>query len=61
MPSIAPCSCTYVVLVLCLVTGSFAGDPYVFFDWTVSYLTASPLGIKQQVLLLIQSTHACIV
>ncbi|KAJ6874105.1 monocopper oxidase-like protein SKU5 isoform X2 [Populus alba x Populus x berolinensis] len=48
MPFIAPCPCTYVVLVLCLVTGSFAGDPYVFFDWTVSYLTASPLGIKQQ-------------
>lgn len=50
MPFIAPCPCTYVVLVLCLVTGSFAGDPYVFFDWTVSYLTASPLGIKQQVI-----------
>ncbi|CAI0559712.1 unnamed protein product [Linum tenue] len=27
----------------------FAGDPYVFYDWTVSYLTASPLGQKQQV------------
>ncbi|KAG5232168.1 Multicopper oxidase, type [Salix suchowensis] len=50
MPSIAPCSCIYGILVLFLVTGSFAGDPYVFFDWTVSYLIASPLGIKQQVI-----------
>lgn len=27
----------------------FAADPFVFFDWTVSYLTGSPLGDKQQV------------
>ncbi|XP_010547155.1 PREDICTED: monocopper oxidase-like protein SKU5 isoform X1 [Tarenaya hassleriana] len=26
------------------------GDPYVFYDWTVSYLTASPLGTRQQVI-----------
>lgn len=29
---------------------SLAGDPYVFYDWTVSYLTTSPLAHKQQVI-----------
>ncbi|XP_065875924.1 monocopper oxidase-like protein SKU5 [Euphorbia lathyris] len=33
-----------------LLSGCFAGDPYAFFDWTVSYLTAHPLGLKQQVI-----------
>lgn len=28
---------------------SFAGDPYVFYDFRVSYITASPLGIPQRV------------
>ncbi|KAJ4955406.1 hypothetical protein NE237_012189 [Protea cynaroides] len=28
----------------------FAGDPFVFYDWTVSYITASPLGVKQEVI-----------
>ncbi|XP_047964606.1 monocopper oxidase-like protein SKU5 [Salvia hispanica] len=32
---------------IALVSGS---DPYVYYDWTVSYLTASPLGLKQQVI-----------
>ncbi|KMZ68900.1 hypothetical protein ZOSMA_226G00010 [Zostera marina] len=26
------------------------GDPYVYIDWKVSYLSASPLGVKQQVI-----------
>ncbi|XP_076902393.1 monocopper oxidase-like protein SKU5 [Bidens hawaiensis] len=29
---------------------AFAGDPFVHYDWTVSYITASPLGVKQQVI-----------
>ncbi|KAL2470749.1 SKU5 similar 3 [Abeliophyllum distichum] len=37
-------------LVLYLVKVGLAGDPYVFYDWTVSYITASPLGVKQQVI-----------
>ncbi|KAL3850468.1 hypothetical protein ACJIZ3_012350 [Penstemon smallii] len=37
-------------LFLCLIKVSLAGDPYVFYDWTVSYITASPLGVKQQVI-----------
>ncbi|KAF6144291.1 hypothetical protein GIB67_024518 [Kingdonia uniflora] len=27
-----------------------AEDPYVYYDWTVAYTTASPLGVKQQVI-----------
>ncbi|GFP91174.1 monocopper oxidase-like protein sku5 [Phtheirospermum japonicum] len=37
-------------LLLCSITVSLAGDPFVFYDWTVSYITASPLGVKQQVI-----------
>ncbi|CAH8279269.1 unnamed protein product [Arabidopsis lyrata] len=29
---------------------SFAGDPYVSYDFSVSYITASPLGVPQQVI-----------
>ncbi|XP_076886083.1 monocopper oxidase-like protein SKU5 [Bidens hawaiensis] len=29
---------------------AFAGDPFVYYDWTVSYITASSLGVKQQVI-----------
>ncbi|KAK9057472.1 hypothetical protein SSX86_022307 [Deinandra increscens subsp. villosa] len=29
---------------------AFAGDPYVYYDWTISYITASPLGVQQQVI-----------
>ncbi|KAL0370962.1 UNVERIFIED_CONTAM: Monocopper oxidase-like protein SKU5 [Sesamum angustifolium] len=32
-----------------LIRVGLAGDPFVFYDWTVSYITASPLGVKQQV------------
>ncbi|XP_010264215.1 PREDICTED: monocopper oxidase-like protein SKU5 [Nelumbo nucifera] len=28
----------------------FADDPFVFYDWEVSYITAAPLGVKQQVI-----------
>ncbi|XP_022143613.1 monocopper oxidase-like protein SKU5 [Momordica charantia] len=33
-----------------LLCPALAGDPYVFFDWTVSYIAASPLGVKQKVI-----------
>lgn len=36
--------------VSCLVTIGLTEDPYVYYDWTVSYITASPLGVKQQVI-----------
>ncbi|KAL8548857.1 hypothetical protein ACS0TY_007935 [Phlomoides rotata] len=35
---------------LLLIRVTLAGDPYVFYDWTVSYIAASPLGVKQQVI-----------
>ncbi|XP_022953761.1 monocopper oxidase-like protein SKU5 [Cucurbita moschata] len=37
-------------LVLCLKRTALAGDPYIFFDWTVSYISASPLGVKQKII-----------
>eukprot|EP01018_Ginkgo_biloba_P037334 Gb_09725 [translate_table: standard] len=33
-----------------LVGAAHCGDPFIFYDWNVSYITASPLGIKQQVI-----------
>ncbi|CAA3001438.1 monocopper oxidase SKU5 [Olea europaea subsp. europaea] len=48
----SPHNCCFLcfILVLYLVAVGLAGDPYVFYDWTVSYITASPLGVKQQVI-----------
>ncbi|KAL3358821.1 hypothetical protein AABB24_015753 [Solanum stoloniferum] len=40
----------YLLLLLCFTTLCLAEDPYVYFDWTVSFITASPLGVKQQVI-----------
>ncbi|KAK1315370.1 Monocopper oxidase-like protein SKU5 [Acorus calamus] len=28
----------------------YSGDPFVFYEWKVSYINASPLGVKQQVI-----------
>ncbi|XP_062074050.1 monocopper oxidase-like protein SKU5 [Humulus lupulus] len=40
-----------VVINVCLfVSLCFAADPYVFHDFEVSYITASPLGVPQQVI-----------
>lgn len=36
-------------LLLLLLGFAIATDPYVYYDWTVSYITAAPLGVKQQV------------
>ncbi|RZS09139.1 hypothetical protein BHM03_00040193 [Ensete ventricosum] len=38
------------VWALVMVVPCFAGDPYAYFDWDVSFITAAPLGVKQQVL-----------
>lgn len=47
MPSI----CFFILVILvCSLRAALGADPYVFFDWTVSYITASPLGVKQQVI-----------
>ncbi|KAH7518754.1 hypothetical protein FEM48_Zijuj09G0204700 [Ziziphus jujuba var. spinosa] len=51
MPRDFHCSWFFYLLVfVCYFGVALAGDPYVFYDWTVSYLTASPLGVKQQVI-----------
>lgn len=52
MPAFSvPNSCFFsFAVVLCFAALGLAGDPYVFYDLTVSYLTASPLGVKQKVL-----------
>ncbi|RDY08874.1 Monocopper oxidase-like protein SKU5, partial [Mucuna pruriens] len=47
MPSL---SSWFFTTLLCFLDVTFAGDPFVFFDWTVSYTTASPLGVKQKVI-----------
>lgn len=38
------------ILVLGSLGSGLAGDPFAYFDWTVSYLSSSPLGSKQQVI-----------
>uniref|UniRef100_A0A804RT48 Plastocyanin-like domain-containing protein n=1 Tax=Zea mays TaxID=4577 RepID=A0A804RT48_MAIZE len=38
------------LLVLLASRPALATDPYAFFDWDVSYVTAAPLGVKQQVI-----------
>lgn len=41
---------TVVVIHICLfVSLCFSADPYVFHNFEVSYITASPLGVPQQV------------
>nr|CAD1844452.1 unnamed protein product [Ananas comosus var. bracteatus] len=37
-----------LLLLLLLVGPTSAGDPYAYFDWDVSYVSAAPLGVKQQ-------------
>ncbi|KAK7283775.1 hypothetical protein RIF29_13521 [Crotalaria pallida] len=43
-------------LILCVSVSlfaiTFAGDPYRFFDWTVTYGNISPLGVRQQAILI---------
>lgn len=34
--------------VLAALRPAMAADPYAFYDWDVSYVTAAPLGVKQQ-------------
>jgi len=36
------------VAALVALRPALATDPYAFFDWDVSYVTAAPLGVKQQ-------------
>lgn len=42
----------YLFPIIFLPSLCSAADPYVFYDFRVSYITASPLGVPQQVLFL---------
>ncbi|XP_074591884.1 monocopper oxidase-like protein SKU5 [Curcuma longa] len=37
-------------IALSLIGAGYGGDPYVFYQWEVAYASASPLGVKQQVI-----------
>lgn len=50
MPSGRPLSLLFYSSLCLFAVVALAEDPYVFYDWTVSYTTASPLGVKQQVI-----------
>lgn len=39
----------YLNLLIGLIITAFGGDPFVYYDWDVSYATVSPLGAKQKV------------
>lgn len=39
----------WAVLAVCSVSVVVAEDAYTFYTWTVTYGTASPLGVPQQV------------
>lgn len=45
-----------LMFLICLAVGAMSGvkgeDPYVFYEWNVTYGTASPLGVPQQVILI---------
>ncbi|OVA18870.1 Multicopper oxidase [Macleaya cordata] len=40
----------FLINILVFVSLCFAGDPFVYYDWEVSYITAAPLGVEQQVI-----------
>ncbi|KAK4431624.1 Monocopper oxidase-like protein SKU5 [Sesamum alatum] len=40
----------YGICIGLVVGGSFAADPFAYFDMELSYITASPLGVPQQVI-----------
>ncbi|XP_073300053.1 L-ascorbate oxidase homolog [Primulina huaijiensis] len=42
----------FVAMLLCLSLGVMAEDPYLFFEWHVSYGTIAPLGVPQQGILI---------
>ncbi|KAL7124440.1 hypothetical protein ABFS83_14G048700 [Erythranthe nasuta] len=39
-------------LFVCMLAGALAEDPYLFFDWKVTYGTIAPLGVPQQGILI---------
>ncbi|KAL2901785.1 Monocopper oxidase-like protein SKU5 [Bienertia sinuspersici] len=50
MASISTSLVLFALLISLLVSLSLAGDAFVYYDFEVSYITASPLGVPQQVI-----------
>ncbi|KAJ0988978.1 hypothetical protein J5N97_007334 [Dioscorea zingiberensis] len=44
------CSVLSLLLVFLLFDAALGGDPYAYIDWDVSFISAAPLGVKQQVI-----------
>jgi len=40
----------FVLHISIFLSSSLAADPYAYYDFEVSYITASPLGVPQQVI-----------
>ncbi|XP_042512307.1 monocopper oxidase-like protein SKU5 [Macadamia integrifolia] len=40
----------FLIYISSFLSLCFAGDPFVYYDWTVSYINAAPLGVQQQVI-----------
>jgi hypothetical protein len=52
---IAMAAVSALLAIAFLAGAALATDPYAYFDWDVSYITTSPLGVPQKVLLLLHS------
>ncbi|KAB8113262.1 monocopper oxidase-like protein SKU5 [Oryza sativa Japonica Group] len=48
--ALAAAAAAVAVAVVVAARPAAATDPYAFFDWDVGYVTAAPLGVKQQVI-----------
>jgi hypothetical protein len=46
--ALAAAAAAVAVAVVVAARPAAATDPYAFFDWDVGYVTAAPLGVKQQ-------------
>lgn len=43
------CSAMRFLIVFLMFDAALGGDPYAYIDWDVSFISAAPLGVKQQV------------
>ncbi|XP_039126375.1 monocopper oxidase-like protein SKU5 isoform X2 [Dioscorea cayenensis subsp. rotundata] len=44
------CSAMRFLIVFLMFDAALGGDPYAYIDWDVSFISAAPLGVKQQVI-----------
>ncbi|KAK8549666.1 hypothetical protein V6N13_073447 [Hibiscus sabdariffa] len=50
----------FLIHVTLLLSSCFAEDPSVFYNFEVSYITASPLGVPQQIIKLQYNLTSCL-